>query len=278
MRNRKAMKRCLVPWAVLFLQPARMLLRAKGIQACCKAGAIKHIQRGLHEGCSHRQEHPQFPNSTHYKGTGRQQTLWLLKADGRLQGFLFWFLFFLLSLICSAASFLKKKSYTLTKARKEFRLQLSCFSFARSPGSPLSIEVSLCTSTRPPSPTDRCSDFCSALAVISFCFLNTRFPSLPLFARLPSAFSYFAPSTESCIKLFPEDRLNYMHDFLPSTTRRKQRNNHMCLTLLLIYEPMPSLPFCGITAIMPREEWKGLSLQSSESLSGPFLGEKKKQL
>lgn len=108
MRNRKAMKRCLVPWAVLFLQPARMLLRAKGIQACCKAGAIKHIQRGLHEGCSHRQEHPQFPNSTHYKGTGRQQSLWLLKAVGRLQGFLFWFLFFLLSLICSAASFFKK--------------------------------------------------------------------------------------------------------------------------------------------------------------------------
>lgn len=171
-----------------------------------------------------------------------------------------------------------KKSYTLTKACKEFRLQLSCFSFARSPGSPLSIEVSLCTSTRPPSPTDRCSDFCSALAVISFCFLNTRFPSLPLFARLPSAFSYFAPSTESCIKLFPEDWLNYMHDFLPSTTRRKQRNNHMCLTLLLIYEPMPSLPFCGITTIMPREEWKGLSLQSSESLSGPFLGEKKAAL
>lgn len=33
----------------------------------------------------------------------------------------------------------------------------------------------------------------------------------------------------------------------------------MCLTLLLIYEPMPSLPFRGITDRLPREERKGLS-------------------
>lgn len=172
-----------------------------------------------------------------------------------------------------------KESHTRTKAWKEFRLQLSCFSFARSAGSPLSTEVSLCTSTRPPSPTDRCSDIFSAVAEISFYFLNTCFPSLPLFARLPSAFSYFVPSAESCIKLFPEDRLNYMHDFLPSTTRRKQQNNHMCLTLLLIYEPTPSLPFCAITDIMPREEWKGLSLQSSHRVSvRTFFGGEKKQL
>lgn len=33
----------------------------------------------------------------------------------------------------------------------------------------------------------------------------------------------------------------------------------MRLTLLLISEPMPSLPFCVVTDILPREEWKGLS-------------------
>lgn len=103
------------------------------------------------------------------------------------------------------------------------------------------------------------------------CHLLLRYPLL-LVIRVAELLS-----AENCIKLFPEAQLNYMHNFLPSTTRRKQQNNHMCLTLLLIYEPMPSLPFCGITDILPQEEWKGLSsiiTQGSFQCFIPFGGKK----
>lgn len=51
----------------------------------------------------------------------------------------------------------------------------------------------------------------------------------------------------------------------------------MRLTLLLISEPMPSLPFCVITDILPQEEWKGLSsilALGSFQYFVPFRGKK----
>lgn len=57
-----------------------------------------------------------------------------------------------------------------------------------------------------------------------FLLLKCCFPSLPPFAMLHSALVIRLAellSTENCIKLFPEAQLNYMHNFLPSTTWRK---------------------------------------------------------
>lgn len=51
----------------------------------------------------------------------------------------------------------------------------------------------------------------------------------------------------------------------------------MCLTLLLIYEPMSSLPFCGITDILPQNKRKGLPsiiTQGSFQCFIPFGGKK----
>lgn len=69
-----------------------------------------------------------------------------------------------------------------------------------------------------------CSDFYSTLAVISFCFLNAA--SLPCHLLLCYALLLVIRLAEllfaeNCIKLFPEAQLNYMHNFLPSTTWRK---------------------------------------------------------
>lgn len=91
------------------------------------------------------------------------------------------------------------------------------------------------------------------------CHLSLPYPPPPV----PGAAVLL--SAESSTKLFPEAQLNEMHNFLPSTTQRKQQNNHMCLTLLPIDEPMPSRPFCAITATVPQEEWKELWTATGQS-------------